>query len=178
MPQTAVARDGNLAALFGNHQTKRVAYFSQSQGRAVARTHRCRLNQVLRQRQMRGKSRQAIFFNQHRAIVAGRMNIVVVEPAATRERSTCCGDTFYGELATEDVLERMRARASTMPVDDVIVYCVSCAKSMFNGGRRPRYMLDLVFGEETVRGTCDPDAWHSELDAFIEAHGGGEPGVG
>ena len=103
--------------------------------------------------------------------LAERMNIAVVEPSRTREDSSCCGDTFYGELPTQKVLEGMRAKAATMPLDDVIVYCVSCAKSMFNGGKRPRYLIDLLFGEDTVRGTCDPDAWHSELDAFIEAHG-------
>jgi hypothetical protein len=106
--------------------------------------------------------------------LAERMNIRVEEPERTRERSTCCGDTFYGQLPTEQVLRQMSAKASSMPLDDVIVYCVSCSKSMFNGGRRPRYMVDLVFGEDTVPGTCDPDAWHAELDRFIEAHGAEE----
>jgi uncharacterized protein YndB with AHSA1/START domain len=108
----------------------------------------------------------------HNAIrrLAERMNISVVEPERTRERSTCCGDTFYGQLPTEQVLRQMRAKASSMPLDDVIVYCVSCSKSMFNGGRRPRYMIDLLFNEETTRGTSDPDAWHEELDRFIAEH--------
>jgi Fe-S oxidoreductase len=99
-----------------------------------------------------------------------RMNIAVVEPDRTRERSTCCGDTFYGRLPTEEVLSQMKAKAASMPADDVIVYCVSCSKSMFNGGRRPRYLIDLLFSEETLRRTCDPVAWHAELDEFIEAH--------
>lgn len=102
--------------------------------------------------------------------LAERMNISVVEPEKTRERSTCCGDTFYGALSTEEVLGQMEAKAATMPVDDVIVYCVSCSKSMYNGGVRPRYMIDLLFHEETVPGTCEPDAWHAELDEFIAAH--------
>ena len=105
--------------------------------------------------------------------LAERMNITVVEPEKTRERSTCCGDTFYGQLPAEKVLSQMKARAATVPLDDVIVYCVSCSKSMFNGARRPRYMVDLLFNEETLRGTCDPDAWHKELGEFIEAHNDG-----
>jgi hypothetical protein len=38
------------------------------------------------------------------------------------------------------------------------------------GGRKPRYLADLIFGEETHAGTVDPDKWHAELDAFIETH--------
>jgi Fe-S oxidoreductase len=108
----------------------------------------------------------------HNAVrtLAQRMNIVVVEPERTREQSTCCGDAFYGKLSTQEVLAQMKAKAATMPVNDVIVYCVSCSKSMFNGGKRPRYMIDLLFDEETVPKTYDPDVWHKELDAFIEFH--------
>jgi hypothetical protein len=51
-----------------------------------------------------------------------------------------------------------------------IVYCVSCAKAMFNGGKKPRYLIDLLFDEETTAETCDPVAWHKELDEFIAAH--------
>jgi hypothetical protein len=57
-----------------------------------------------------------------------------------------------------------------MPVDDVIVYCVSCANSILVGGKRPRYLVDLLFGEETNPRTAEPDAWHRELDGFIDAH--------
>ena len=114
----------------------------------------------------------------HNAIrtLAERMNISVVEPERTREGSTCCGDTFYGQLPIEEVVAQMSAKADTMPVEDVIVYCVSCSKSMFNGGKRPRYMIDLLLGQETVPGTCEPDAWHSELDEFIEDHSEGGAG--
>jgi Fe-S oxidoreductase len=108
----------------------------------------------------------------HQAIrkLAERMNITVIEPERTREQSTCCGDTFYGTLPVEEVLSQMKAKAATLPVDDVIVYCVSCSKSMFNGGKNPRYLIDLLFNEETEPKTCDPDAWHKELDVFIAAH--------
>lgn len=102
--------------------------------------------------------------------LARRMNIEIVEPAFTRERSTCCGDIHYGSMPKDEVLVRMREKAASMPADDVLVYCVSCAKAMFNGGKRPRYLVDLLFAEDTVRGTCDPDAWHAEIDAFISTH--------
>jgi len=106
--------------------------------------------------------------------LAGRMGIEVVEPARTREQSTCCGDSFYGEIPKEKVLSAMRAKARTMPEAEVVVYCVSCAKSMFNGGLRPRYLVDLLFDEETVPGTLDPDVWHAELNEFMETHTGEE----
>jgi hypothetical protein len=108
----------------------------------------------------------------HRSVraLAERMNISIVEPARTKTKSTCCGDIFYGTLPTGQVVDQMKAKAGEMPVDDVLVYCVSCSKAMFVGGRRPRYLVDLLFGEDTVPGTCDPEEWHGELDEFIENH--------
>jgi hypothetical protein len=64
----------------------------------------------------------------------------------------------------------MVARASEMPAEDVVVYCVSCVKSMFIGGKRPRYLVDLLFAEETDPHTYEPDEWHRELDEYIRAH--------
>lgn len=106
-------------------------------------------------------------------VLAARMNIVIVEPGRTRGKGTCCGDTFYGALPTGRVIEQMRAKGAEMPRDEVLVYCVSCAKSMFNAGKRPRYLVDLLFAEETVPGTTDPDAWHRELDEFMAGPGAG-----
>jgi Fe-S oxidoreductase len=99
-----------------------------------------------------------------------KMNIGLREPKHTRTHGICCGDSAFGEVPTERVKKMMRKRASQMPVEEVVVYCVSCAKSMFIGGRRPRYLVDLLFGEETLRGTVEPDDWHAQLDAFIAAH--------
>jgi hypothetical protein len=31
-------------------------------------------------------------------------------------------------------------------------------------------MIDLLFGENTVPGTFEPDEWHKELDEFISNH--------
>ena len=100
----------------------------------------------------------------------GRMNIAVVEPRRTRERAQCCGDSRYGSASDERVKRHMRKRAEQMPREDVAVYCVSCAKAMRVGGKRPRYLVDLLFGEETQSGQCEPAKWHAELDEFISAH--------
>jgi len=99
-----------------------------------------------------------------------RMNVRVLEPTATRRKGVCCGDSLYGVLPVVSVKERMRIRASEMPADDVVVYCVSCCKAMHIGGKRPRYLLDLLFGEPTLPGTFEPEEWHLELDEFIAAH--------
>jgi hypothetical protein len=104
--------------------------------------------------------------------LARRMNITVVEPRATRTRGTCCGDIFFGEIPTERVVCNMKKKAAEMPREDIIVYCVSCAKAMFVGGRRPRYLVDLLFDEETVPGTFEPDEWHRQIDDYMNSHSG------
>lgn len=99
-----------------------------------------------------------------------RMNITLVEPRRTRTRSTCCGDSFWGVASKERVVSEMKKKAAGMPTQEVVVYCVSCAKSMFVGGKRPRYLVDLLFGEDTTPGVFDPESWHEELDAYIDRH--------
>ena len=104
-----------------------------------------------------------------RALLA-KMNITVCEPVHTREKGTCCGDSFYGVLPIHGVKEQMRRRALEMPGDDVAVYCVSCVKAMHIGGKRPRHLVDLLFGEETAVGTWEPELWHRELQDYIDRH--------
>jgi len=99
-----------------------------------------------------------------------RMNIELIEPKLTKDKSVCCGDDFYGKVSKDKLIEQMKKRADQMPSEDVVVYCVSCIKSMFNGGKKPHYLIDLLFNEETTSGTLDPDSWHSEIDKFIESH--------
>ena len=108
----------------------------------------------------------------HNAVrtLLSRMNIRVAEPDRTRENAICCGDSFYGSLPVEDVKRQMRSRADTMPAEDVVVYCVSCVKSMHLGRKIPRYLVDLLFGEPTYPGVFEPDDWHGTLKAYIEAH--------
>ena len=108
----------------------------------------------------------------HNAVrtLLSKMNIKLVEPENTRTNSTCCGDGSYGEIPTNQVKELMIKRASEMPLDDVVVYCISCIKSVFNGGKKPQYLMDLLFEEETVPKTYDPDEWHKELTDYINKH--------
>lgn len=99
-----------------------------------------------------------------------RMNIKIIEPKNTRTNATCCGDSFYGILPIENVKEQMKRRSNEMPCDNVVVYCVSCIKAIHIGGKKPRYIVDLLFGEDTEIGTFEPDVWHNELQKFIDEH--------
>ena len=63
----------------------------------------------------------------------------------------------------------MKKRAGQMPVNDVVAYCVSYIKSMQIGGKRPRYLLDLHFSQDTEI-CAKPQEWHAQLDNFIEEH--------
>lgn len=57
-----------------------------------------------------------------------------------------------------------------MLYDNILVYCVSCSKSMFVGNRQPRYLVDLLFNEKTNKETYIPNIWHDELNVFIDDH--------
>ena len=108
----------------------------------------------------------------HKAIrtLLKNMNITLIEPKKTGINSTCCGDSFYDVITTEKVKIQMKKKASEMPVEDIVVYCVSCSKSVYIGGKKPHYMIDLLFDEKTVPKTYEPDEWHKELDEFIATH--------
>ncbi len=99
-----------------------------------------------------------------------KMNITIRESSNTRTKAICCGDSFYDILPVAQVKEQMRKRADEMPCDMVVVYCVSCIKAMYIGGKKPRYIVDLLFGTKTEIGTFEPKAWHDELEKFIAAH--------
>ncbi|MDA8228280.1 MAG: (Fe-S)-binding protein [Desulfitobacterium hafniense] len=109
----------------------------------------------------------------HSAIrkLLARMNIEVIEPKNTRAQAVCCGDSFYGTLPVERVKDQMIKRAKEMPCEDVVVYCVSCIKAMHIGGKKPRYIIDLLFNEDTQIGIYEPDEWHSQLEKFIKGQG-------
>ncbi|MCX6563102.1 MAG: hypothetical protein NTU60_05795 [Candidatus Aminicenantes bacterium] len=68
------------------------------------------------------------------------------------------------------VKAHMKKRADEMPREDVVVYCVSCIKAIHIGGKRPRHLVDLLFGEDTEPGTFEPDEWHAELQEYIDRH--------
>lgn len=98
-----------------------------------------------------------------------RMHVTLVEPEHTRTTSVCCGDSAWGEVPVERRRRQMIARASQMPANEVVVYCVSCVKSVAIGGKSPRYLVDLLFDEATIPGELDPDRWHGQLDDFAGA---------
>lgn len=108
----------------------------------------------------------------HQAVrtVLQKMNITIVEAGRNREHSICCGDDFYPQLPVAKVHERMRARAASMPCEEVCVYCVSCIKSMYIGGKKPRYLVDLLFNEPTDVQIYDTVDWHRQLQEFIDVH--------
>jgi len=41
---------------------------------------------------------------------------------------------------------------------------------MHIGGKKPHYIINLLFGEATGIGTFEPDEWHDELQKFIDTH--------
>lgn len=98
-----------------------------------------------------------------------RMNINLIEPEKTRNKSTCCGDSFYGTLPIEKVKEQMKKKANELPLNDVVVYCVSCSCSVLNGDKVPHYLPDLLFGEATLP-QANLEKWHDELKIYIEKH--------
>jgi hypothetical protein len=51
-----------------------------------------------------------------------------------------------------------------------VVYCISCSKPVFIGGKTPYYLIDLLFNEDTIPKTLEPDQWHKELDDYIANH--------
>ena len=99
-----------------------------------------------------------------------KMNIRLVEPEKTGPRTKCCGQTFYGKLEVEKVKSLMTARASEMPCEEVVVYCPSCIMSMAQGGKKPRYILDLLFGESTELKDQDIILWNQRLSDFRKRH--------
>ena len=108
----------------------------------------------------------------HQAIrsLLKKMNIEVIETEKHGTRSVCCGDDSYPSLPLEEVHEKMKSRAESMPCDDVVVYCVSCVKSMHIGGKKAHYMIDLLFNEETTPGVYDTVLWHEQLKEYIDTH--------
>ena len=100
-----------------------------------------------------------------------RMNIRVAEPERSGKRGICCGSSLYGKLPIEKVTEFMKKRADQMPCEDVVVYCPTCVQSIAIGGKRPRYILDLLFGRETspsVGSSDSIDEWKKDLGKYRE----------
>lgn len=108
----------------------------------------------------------------HKAVrsLLKKMNIEVVETEFWGTSSRCCGDDFYPKLTIEKVHEKMRERAESMPCDEVCVYCVSCIKSMYIGGKTPRHLMDLLLRETTEPQIYETVQWHKQLQDYIDKH--------
>jgi hypothetical protein len=98
------------------------------------------------------------------------MNIKVIDSEFSGTKSICCGDNFYPQLTIDKVTELQKKRASQMPCQDVVVYCVSCIKSMSIGGKTPHHLLDLLLNEETELQETRIDVYHDALNLYIDAH--------
>lgn len=99
-----------------------------------------------------------------------KMNIEIIDSEFSGTKSICCGDNFYLQLSINKVTELQKKRASQMPCQDVVVYCVSCIKSMVIGGKTPHYMVDLILDELTEPQETRIDVYHDELNRYIQAH--------
>ncbi len=99
-----------------------------------------------------------------------KMNIKIVESEFSGTKSICCGDNFYSKIPVEKVNEFQRKRASQMPCQDVVVYCVSCIKSMAIGGKTAHYMVDLLLNEQTDPQDTNLDTYHEALQDYIDKH--------
>lgn len=108
----------------------------------------------------------------HQAVrkLLAKMNIKVIENENSQTKSICCGDSSYGKIPNEKIEQAMKTRAQSMPCDEVVVYCISCRNSMIIGGKKPRYLLDLLFNEPTLSHKIDLDLWHQEINEFIKEH--------
>lgn len=108
----------------------------------------------------------------HKAVrnLLDKMNIDVVETEFCGTHSICCGDSFYPKLPIEQVHQQMKKRADSMTCNEVCVYCVSCIKSMYIGGKTPRHLIDLLMGETTEPQIYDTVQWHKQLQDYIDKH--------
>ncbi|MDD3202712.1 MAG: (Fe-S)-binding protein [Pygmaiobacter massiliensis] len=99
-----------------------------------------------------------------------KMEIQVIESEFAGTESICCGDDFYGKVPLPEVTLHQKKRAAQMPAQQVVVYCVSCIKSMAIGGKTPRHILDLVLGQSTDPKGLDITDYHDELQRYIDQH--------
>ncbi len=99
-----------------------------------------------------------------------KMNIEVEETKFNKTNSICCGDDFYPSLPVDKVHQHMKKRAESMPCEEICVYCVSCIKSMYIGGKIPRHLMDLLLGETTEPQIYDTVKWHNQLQDYIDKH--------
>lgn len=108
----------------------------------------------------------------HRAVrsLLGKMNITIAEAAFSGTASICCGDNLYGSVPNRQVEQRIQFRADQFPCKDVAVYCIGCVRAITSGGKRPRYLPDLLFRRETELMPDTLDEYHGKVQSYIETH--------
>ena len=108
----------------------------------------------------------------HKAVreLLRKMNIKVIEAENSGTKSIRCGDSLYPGCEVSKIHGAMKRRAQSMPCGQVVVYCVSCIKAMYIGGKAPCYLGDLLLNQKTEPQECDIKKWHDQLDAYIETH--------
>lgn len=99
-----------------------------------------------------------------------RMNICLVEAEKSGKRGKCCGQVLYNKQPLEKVEAFMKTRAGEMPCQDVVVYCASCIQAIQLGGKRPRFLLDLLFDEPTNLVSQGVESWNRKLLDFRKKH--------
>lgn len=97
-----------------------------------------------------------------------KMGIEIEEAKCHGTSSICCGDNFYPKLPIQKVNELQEGRAQQMPCDDVVVYCVSCIKSMTIGSKCAHHLMDLVLNQPTFAGKTRLDVYHNGLWEYID----------
>lgn len=97
-----------------------------------------------------------------------KMNIEIEEAISHGTSSVCCGDNFYPKLDINKVNELQKKRASEMPCESVVVYCVSCLKSMSIGNKKGLHLMDLILKKESFSGETNLALYHEDLTKYIE----------
>jgi Fe-S oxidoreductase len=99
-----------------------------------------------------------------------KMHVTVVEAEFSREKSLCCGYSVFSSGNKELIQQMMRKSADSLPLDNVLVYCVTCMKVMAVSGKKPYYLLDLLLDRNSDQRPYDLNHWNSELDAYKTLH--------
>ena len=78
--------------------------------------------------------------------ICEKMNIKLIEPEYTGDNSRCCG----GSAADLETRRKMAMdRAGVFQEKNVVTYCTGCVRSFSLTDVTPRYLLDLLFEEQT-----------------------------
>jgi Fe-S oxidoreductase len=108
----------------------------------------------------------------HKAVrnILHKMGIKIIESQFNGTKSICCGDSFYNKIPLTQVCDHQKKRASQMPCQDVLVYCVSCMISIKMGGKKPHNLVDLLLSEATDPHDLEIVSFNDALGEYIKQH--------